>query len=85
MSNITTYPEMNAKIVAILQVSDNPTNLYAAQRIEELESEIIRLKALIQEALPDELYQQMRQAIGFDDVAVDVPRRKGVTNESKND
>lgn len=34
---IHTYPEMNAKIVGILRVSDSPVMLYAAQRIEELE------------------------------------------------
>jgi len=37
MSDCTTYPEMNDKIVAILRVSDEPHCLYAAQRIEELE------------------------------------------------
>ena len=35
-----TYPEMNAKIVGLLRVSDSPVMLYAAQRIEELEQAI---------------------------------------------
>lgn len=37
---ITTYPEMNNKIKDFLRISDNPLQLYAAQRIEELEAEL---------------------------------------------
>ena len=35
-----TYPEMNAKIVDLLRMSENPRCLYAAARIEELEKKI---------------------------------------------
>lgn len=35
---MATYPEMNQKIVGLLRMTDNdPTKLYAADRIEELE------------------------------------------------
>ncbi len=44
MSEIHTYPEMDAKLVKILRISENPTSLYAAQRIEELETENQRLR-----------------------------------------
>jgi hypothetical protein len=37
---MNTYPEMNAKIVGLLRLSDNPECLYAAQRIEDLEDRI---------------------------------------------
>ncbi len=33
-----TYESMNQKIVGILRISDDPSTLYAAQRIEELET-----------------------------------------------
>ena len=35
-----TYPEMNAKIVGLLKMKDDPVSLYAAARIEELETDI---------------------------------------------
>lgn len=42
---VTTYPEMNKKIVGILELDkDNPISLYAAQRIRELEKELEELK-----------------------------------------
>jgi hypothetical protein len=41
---ITTYPEMNAKIVGLLRLSDDPLKLYAAQRIEELKQMVELLK-----------------------------------------
>ena len=40
MSGIKTYPEMNAKIVGLLELGDEPMPLYAAQRIRELEAEL---------------------------------------------
>lgn len=39
-TTITTYPEMNSKIVGLLRISENPTNIYAAQRIMELETKL---------------------------------------------
>ncbi|MDD3906460.1 MAG: hypothetical protein PHS46_08090 [Candidatus Omnitrophica bacterium] len=51
MSNkdaLRTYPEMNKNIVGILRInSDNPTGLYAANRIEELESRVKELEEKI--------------------------------------
>ncbi|HIW33479.1 MAG TPA: hypothetical protein IAA29_11910 [Candidatus Paenibacillus intestinavium] len=35
-----TYPEMNGKIVEYLRISDSPIDLYAAQRIVELEEQL---------------------------------------------
>ena len=40
-----TYPEMNAKIVGILRISDSPDVLYAADRIEELERRVAELES----------------------------------------
>jgi len=37
VSAIKTYPEMDKQIVAMLRISDRAIDLYAAQRIEELE------------------------------------------------
>ena len=37
---IHTYPGMNAKIVGLLRLSDNPVDLYAAQYIEELKADV---------------------------------------------
>ena len=42
MKKIRTYPEMNEKILGILRLSEEPVQLYAAQRIEELEEEVSR-------------------------------------------
>lgn len=38
------YPEMNARIVELLRISGSPIHLYAAQRIEDLEREVVRLR-----------------------------------------
>ncbi len=49
-----TYPEMNEKIVGILQIDDSPHSQYAAQRIKELESNLLASeleKAALVEAL----------------------------------
>ena len=40
MPKIRTYPEMNEKITDLLRFSDEPVQLYAAARIEELEKEV---------------------------------------------
>lgn len=46
-----TYPEMNAKIVDLLRWNkENPVVLYAAARIEELETETERLRDRAQRA-----------------------------------
>ena len=64
---VNTYPEMNQKIVGILRIDgENQIDLYAAQRIEELESsvkelaealeatvEMIEQKTIIHEALAE--------------------------------
>ena len=41
-----TYPSLNDEIVKLLRMSDNPTQLYAAQRIEELETQLSAAKTL---------------------------------------
>ena len=48
---MNTYPEMNEKIVAILRLADeeNVVAFYAATRIEELEHEVGRLRAGLEE------------------------------------
>jgi hypothetical protein len=65
---ITTYPEMNAKIVGLLRVSDSPIMLYAALRIEELEEEVLQdstafneLNSTSKERI-EELEQELRDA-----------------------
>lgn len=45
---ITTYPEMNEQIKDILKLSENPASLYAAQRIEELETENARCREALE-------------------------------------
>lgn len=46
---IKTYPEMNAKIVEYLRISDQGIDLYAAQRIEELESKVEEMQKTLEE------------------------------------
>lgn len=46
---IETSPKANAKIVEILRISSNLLSLYAAQRIEELEAEVERLRRILEE------------------------------------
>lgn len=41
-----TYPTMNAKIVDLLKMKDDPTSLYAAARIEELERRVKRAEKM---------------------------------------
>ncbi len=43
---VKTYPEMNAKIVDLLKMKDDPTSLYAAARIEELERRVKRAEKM---------------------------------------
>lgn len=45
---MTVYTEMNNKIVDLLRMGDTPVELYAAQRIEELE---LKNKELIERVL----------------------------------
>src|SRR3990172_3463620 len=42
-----TYPEMDRQIVGILRVSEDPSHLYAAQRIEDLEARIAELGEIV--------------------------------------
>ena len=45
MVDITTYPEMNERLVSLLRIADdNPICMYAAKRIEELEEETLHAK-----------------------------------------
>ena len=44
---INTYKKMNEEIKNILRVGESPTGLYAAQRIEELEEEVVNLTVKI--------------------------------------
>ena len=53
---MTTYPEMNAQIVGLLRQSDDPSKLYAADRIEELEAKV---------ALADELATSVGEVMIF--------------------
>jgi len=43
---VKTYPTMNAKIVDLLKMKDDPTSLYAAARIEELERRVKRAEKM---------------------------------------
>lgn len=60
-----TYPEMNAKIVDLLRMSENPRCLYAAARIEELEKKIAALMADLHER--DLALQVESEALGCAD------------------
>lgn len=59
MANIRTYPEMNAKIVSLLRLSEDPLQLYAAQLIEELLAEKTQPR--------DEKLSDLIQHVGYDD------------------
>ena len=49
---VNTYPEMNQKIVGILRIDgENQIDLYAAQRIEELESSVKELVDALEQTL----------------------------------
>ena len=54
---MTVYPDMNNKIVDLLRMGDTPVELYAAQRIEELE---LKNKELIDRVL--EIIDNTKQA-----------------------
>lgn len=43
---MTTYDSMDKEIVKILRLSDDPSSLYAAKRIEELESRLAKLEVV---------------------------------------
>ena len=60
-----TYPEMNAKIVDLLRMSENPRCLYAAARIEALEKKIAALMADLQER--DQALHVESEALGCAD------------------
>ena len=57
------YPEMNAKIVKLLRMKDDPMCLYAADRIEELEAENARLRQAGKLAL--EFMKMIRESDGI--------------------
>ena len=40
---VNTYDEMNQKIVELLEMTDQPMNLYAAQRIKNLEAGLLKV------------------------------------------
>jgi hypothetical protein len=40
-NHMHTYPEMNARIVSLLRACEDTLKLYAAQRIEELEADLV--------------------------------------------
>ena len=52
---IHTYPEMNREIIGLLRLNpENPVDLYAAQRIEELESERLEYRDICAQQAEDE-------------------------------
>jgi hypothetical protein len=62
---VKTYPAMNAKIVDLLRLRDDPVSLYAAARIEELEKKIAGLFADLQER--DQALHVESEALGYAD------------------
>lgn len=51
---MNTYPAMNAKIVDLLRLREDPTSLYAAARIEELEKALDRAAKYIYDCVAEE-------------------------------
>lgn len=49
MSEITTYPDMNARIVELLRLGGSAPELYAATRIEELEAQVANLQKEVEQ------------------------------------
>ena len=66
---IKTYPEMNKKIVELLRIGGSNSDLYAAKRIEELETLVRELVGVI-----DELRRQINEC-GLDGEMWDVYQR----------
>lgn len=62
-----TYPAMNAKIVDLLRLRDDPVSLYAAARIEELEKKIAELTTDLYER--DMAMQNESEALGSAEIA----------------
>ncbi|WP_158318898.1 hypothetical protein [Robertmurraya kyonggiensis] len=54
---VKTYPEMDAKIKDILRIGGSRSGLYAAQRIEDLEKEVERLRIV------EQAYEALKTAI----------------------
>ncbi|WP_458414544.1 hypothetical protein ACNQFZ_06665 [Schinkia sp. CFF1] len=48
---INTYPKMNKEIKNLLRLSGKQSSLYAAQRIEELEEEVGKLREQLKEKI----------------------------------
>ena len=63
---VKTYPEMNHLIVGILRLRGSPIELYAAQRIEELEAEVIELQNKLS-TVPSGLLQSIQKPGNFTD------------------
>jgi len=71
MINCTTYPQMNAKITALLRINtENPACLYAADRIEELEAQCATLLNACKDA--EELLSLLLASVQDNYVAVSV-------------
>ena len=66
---MNTYPAMNAKIVFLLRLRDDPMSIYAATRIEELEKKIAELFADLQER--DQALHVESEALGCADDRAD--------------
>lgn len=62
MTEMQTYPEMNAVIKVLLREDGSPHVLYAAQRIEELERKNAKLTARIAEL--EERNAQLQKTLG---------------------
>jgi hypothetical protein len=61
---VNTYPEMNHLILGILRLRGSPIELYAAQRIEELEAKVIELENQLS-AISSELLQSIQKPGDF--------------------
>jgi hypothetical protein len=65
-----TYPEMNEKIVGLLELSDEPMHLYAAQRIKELEQQVAKTQHPVPDASqPAAGYSKEQARLIFNDGA----------------
>ena len=86
---MTVYPEMNNKIVDLLRMGDTPVELYAAQRIEELELKNKELFDRVLEIIDEEAdamerggYGEIHGRIYYEHIKEAVLALKGGEDES---
>lgn len=69
---IKTYPEMNVKVVDLLRIGGEFNELYAAQRIEELEAENAALKDKLEKQMLEDIECKAALILTAKDLGLDI-------------